>query len=151
MVPLLLAVFVIMQFYRPEKNVSHGNHSNVFLTETNPDQEVKNIFLQTCYNCHSDHTDYPWYNNVAPISYWMSNRVKKGKEHLNFSEWDEYSKDEKSEKLQEIIKMVEEEKMPLMEYKWIHQEARLGHEQRNGVIEWAKRTNVLYQLNRQPK
>ncbi len=147
----LLVVFIAMQFYRPEKNQAQGEHTAQFLTETNPSKEVKIILQQTCYDCHSNNTEYPWYNNVAPVSYWLADHVKDGKKHLNFSDWSNYDVKKKDHKLEELVEMVEDGSMPLNEYTWTHEEAKLTEEQRNGVIAWAKQTRALYQLNQQPK
>lgn len=147
----LLLVFVAMQFYRPEKNQAQGNHTALFLTETNPPQEVKIILQQTCYDCHSNNTEYPWYNNIAPVSYWLADHVKDGKKHLNFSDWESYSAKKKDHKLDELIEEVEEGEMPLNEYTWTHEEAQLTDQQRDDIIAWAKQTRALYQLNQLPK
>ncbi len=147
----LLVLFVAMQFYRPEKNQAQGDHTALFLTETNPPKDVKVILKQTCYDCHSNNTKYPWYNNIAPVSYWMAEHVKDGKKHLNFSDWQNYSVKKKDHKLEEVIEMVEEGEMPLNEYTWTHDEAKLTETQRHAIIEWAKRTKALYQLNLQPE
>jgi len=147
----LLVIFIAMQFYRPEKNQAQGNHTAQFLTETNPSSDIKIILQQTCYDCHSNNTEYPWYNNIAPVSYWLADHVKDGKKHLNFSDWESYSVKKKDHKLEEVIEMIEDGEMPLKEYTWTHAEAKLTDEQRNGVIAWAKKTRALYQLNQQPK
>ena len=144
---LLLVVFVAMQFFRPEKNQAQGGHTAKFLTETNPPNEVKTILQQSCYDCHSNNTEYPWYNNVAPVSYWLADHVKDGKRHLNFSEWDTYDLKKKDHKIEEVMDAVGEGWMPLKEYKWMHEKARLTEEQQTAVIAWAKRTRALYQLN----
>ena len=147
----LLVVLIAIQFYKPEKNVAQGDHTAVFLAETNPPQEVKAILEQTCYDCHSNNTIYPWYNNIAPVSYWLSDHVKDGKKHLNFSDWENYTAKKKDHKLEELIEEVGEGEMPLKEYTWTHAEARLTSEQIDAVLSWAKRTRVLYQLGPQPK
>jgi len=147
----LLVIFVLMQFYRPEKNSSQGDHTATFIAETNPPTEVKTILVQTCYDCHSDNTEYPWYNNIAPVSYWLADHVKHGKGHLNFSAWEEYDTKKKDHKLEEVIEMVENGEMPLKEYTWTHEEARLTEKQREGIIEWAKRTRAIYQLDLRPE
>ncbi|TMM53668.1 cytochrome C [Maribacter algarum] len=147
----LLIAFIAMQFYRPEKNQAQGDHTAQFLTETNPAAEIKIILQQTCYNCHSNHTEYPWYNNVAPVSYWLSNHIKDGKKHLNFSDWETYDIKKKDHKLEEIAEEVKEEEMPLKEYTWTHEEAKLTAEQRNAIVAWVQQTRALYQLNQQPK
>lgn len=147
----LSVIFVLIQFYRPKKNTALGNHTAIFIVETNPPQNVKVILEQGCYDCHSNNTKYPWYNDIAPVSYWLSNHVKNGKRHLNFSEWEGYTVKKKDHKLEEVIEMMNEGEMPLKEYTWTHEEARLTQEERDAVIEWAKRIRVLYQLNLQPE
>lgn len=146
----LLLVFVALQFYRPQKNISNGNHAKVFVQETNPSTEVLNILRTACYDCHSNNTEYPWYNQVAPISFWLSDHIKDGKKHLNFSDWENYTKQKKDHKLEEIIEEVQEGGMPLKEYTWTHKEANLSNQQTKQVIEWATKTRLLYQLGKQP-
>tara|TARA_R110002049_G_scaffold242128_5_gene415952 strand:+ start:3543 stop:4016 length:474 start_codon:yes stop_codon:yes gene_type:complete len=147
----LLLVFIAMQFYRPAKNNAETDLKTAFLTETNPSKYVQNIFESSCYDCHSNTTTYPWYNNIAPVSYWLADHIKHGKGHLNFSEWDTYSKKKKDHKLEEVIEMVEQGEMPLKEYTWTHSEAKLSEAQVTAVIDWAKKTRLLYQLGQQPK
>lgn len=144
---LLLVILVGMQFYQPEKNQVHGDHTTAFLTETNPPEDVKAILQQTCYDCHSDNTEYPWYNTIAPVSYWLADHVKDGKKHLNFSAWDTYELKKKDHKFEELIQEVKEGEMPLKEYTWTHENARLTEKQRRAIIQWAKQTRALYQLN----
>jgi len=147
----LLVILIAMQFYRPEKNTAQGDHTTVFLTETNPPEEVKLILKNTCYDCHSNHTRYPWYNNVAPISYWLADHIEHGKGELNFSEWERYSNKKKDHKLEEVVEVIEEGEMPLNEYTWTHSDAKLTENQKQLIIEWAKRSRALYQLNQQPQ
>ena len=146
---VLLLVFVIMQFFRPDKNIAQGDHSADFIVETNPSNEVRAMLKQSCFDCHSNNTVYPWYNNVAPISYWLANHIRHGKEELNFSEWNAYDTKGKDHKLEEVIEMVEEGEMPLNEYTWTHREAKLSPEQRNAITEWAKKTRLIYEADLQ--
>ncbi|MRH99922.1 cytochrome C [Kriegella sp. EG-1] len=141
----LLLVLVVLQFFRPEKNTTQGDHTRLFLAETNPSNEVKLILEQSCYDCHSNNTLYPWYNNIAPVSFWLSDHIKDGKKHLNFSEWESYDTKKKDHKLEEIVETVTDQEMPLKEYTWTHNDARLTDEQRNDVVIWAKSTRLLYQ------
>jgi len=147
----LLLVFIAMQFYRPEKNQAQGNHTAKFLTETNPSPEVRIILEQACYDCHSSNTVYPWYNNVAPVSYWLADHIKDGKKHLNFSDWENYSMKKKDHKLEEVIEMVENGEMPLNEYTWTHEEAKLTEAQQKAVMDWAQQFRSLYQLDKKPE
>ncbi len=147
----LLVVFVAMQFYRPEKNTSQGHHTAKFIEETNPSQDVKLILENSCYDCHSGNTRYPWYNDVAPISYLLAKHIKNGKGNLNFSEWESYSAKKKAHKLEEVIEVLEEDEMPMKSYILMHEEAKLTDDQKKSIIDWSKSSRLLYQLDQQPQ
>lgn len=83
----LLVAFVIGQFFGPDKNEGDLASVDAFLAETNPPEDVKLILKETCYDCHSDVTRYPWYNNITPVNFWLAHHVEEGKEELNFSNW----------------------------------------------------------------
>ncbi len=148
---ILLVVLIVMQFYRPEKNTAQGDHTAIFITETNPPEDVNLILKNTCYDCHSNNTKYPWYNNIAPVSYWLADHIIHGKEELNFSVWGSYSAKKKSHKLEEVVEVIEDNAMPLKEYTWTHAEAKLTDAQKQAIIKWAKQSRALYQLNQQPQ
>lgn len=141
----LLIVFIGMQFIRPEKNEATGDHMAAFLQETNPPEDVRGILKTACYDCHSNQTEYPWYNAVAPVSYWLADHVKDGKRHLNFSAWTTYDAKKKEHKLEEVVETVKEGEMPLKEYTWTHEGARLTREQREAVAAWAQQSRSLYE------
>ena len=147
----LLVVFIAIQFYRPEKNISKENDIAAFMQETNPPEEVRTILKTTCFDCHSNNTDYPWYDNIAPVSFWLADHIEEGKSELNFSEWATYSDKKKDHKLEELYEETEKRSMPLKEYTWTHEEARLTQAQIDAVVKWAKDTRSLYQLGNQPK
>ena len=147
----VVIALVAMQFFRPTKNISAGNHTNVFIKETNPSPELLTVLKTSCYDCHSNNTAYPWYNNVAPISYWLSNHVNEGKEHLNFSDWENYTLDKKDHLLEEIKEEVENGNMPLTEYTFLHGDAKLTESEISSLVEWVKQTRIIYQLGKQPK
>lgn len=142
----LLVILIAMQFYRPEKNSAETDLKTAFLTETNPSKEVQKILATSCYDCHSNTTAYPWYNNISPVSYWLADHVKDGKKHLNFSEWENYTLKKKDHKLEEVIETVESGEMPLNEYIWTHGEANLTDAQKQALITWVEDTRALYQL-----
>ncbi len=147
----LLVVFIGMQFIRPEKNQDSSEHLAAFLAETNPPAEVRELLKTSCYDCHSNQTEYPWYNAVAPVSYWLAGHVNDGKRHLNFSAWDTYEVKRKDHKLEEVIEMVQEGEMPLDSYTWTHEDARLSPEQREAINAWARKTRALYDLGARPE
>lgn len=148
---VLLVIFIVAQFFGPEKNDGDLASIDPFLKETMPPEDVKVILKETCYDCHSSFTQYPWYNNITPVNYWMAEHVEDGKKHLDFSKWADYSVKKKDHKLEELIEMVEEKEMPLESYTWIHSEARLTDAQIKSVNNWAKQVRMGYSLEPRPE
>ncbi|SDS42674.1 Haem-binding domain-containing protein [Polaribacter sp. KT25b] len=146
---ILLVAFVIAQFFGPEKNEGDIASVPVFLAETNPPENVKKILTESCYDCHSNSTRYPWYNTITPVNFWLADHVKGGKKHLNFSDWSTYSLKKKEHKMDELYEEVEKGEMPLDSYTWTHSEANLSQEQINEIVTWGKKvqTNYQQQLN----
>jgi hypothetical protein len=141
---LLLIAFVIAQFFGPKKN--NGDLASVepFLTETNPPEDVKLILKSTCFDCHSDHTKYPWYNAITPLNYWLDHHIKEGNDELNVSKWSSYSLKRKDHKFKEIAEQIEKKEMPLPSYTWTHSDANLSDDQIKSVVAWAKQVRAMY-------
>ena len=141
---LLLIVFVIAQFFQPEKNEGDLTSLTVFISETNPPSNVHTILKNTCFDCHSNSTKYPWYSNITPLNFWMNDHVKVGKKKLNFSRWNEYSLKRKEHKMDELWEEVEKKKMPLDSYTWTHSEANLTQDQIDAIVTWGKKVQADY-------
>lgn len=139
---LALAALLIMQFIRPEKNQGGYESIAAFEADTKPTKEIKEILQNNCYDCHSAETKYPWYAEIAPVSYWLEDHIKHGKGHFNVSEWDSYSLKKKDHKLDELIEMVEKEEMPLDSYTWLHGD--LTEEQSQLLVRWAQLVRLQY-------
>ncbi|KAA5823533.1 cytochrome C [Algibacter amylolyticus] len=148
---LLLIVFVIAQFFGPEKNQGDLASIDAFMAETNPPEDVAIILKDACIDCHSNVTKYPWYNNITPVNYWLNHHVEDGKKHFNMSNWEGNSIKRKDHKFEELIEMVEEGEMPLNSYTWTHSEAKLSEAQIKSVIDWAKLVRVKYGLAPKPE
>lgn len=142
----LLVVFVLAQLFGPEKNEGKLESMDSFYAETNPPDDVKLILKESCNDCHSDVTRYPWYNNITPVNFWMAEHVKDGKKHFNISGWENNSVKKKDHKFEELIEMVEEKEMPLPSYTWTHTEAKLTDTQIKSMVEWAKQVRFKYSL-----
>jgi len=147
----LLVLFIIAQFFGPEKNEGDLASIDAFLTETNPPENVKLILKESCYDCHSDFTRYPWYNKITPVNYWLADHIKHGKKHFNMSNWEGNSTKRKDHKFEELIEMVEAKEMPLNSYTWTHTEAKLTDVQIEAVVDWAKKVRLKYSLEPKPE
>ena len=148
---LLLVVFIIAQFFGPEKNDGDIASVDAFFADTNLPKNVKAIFTSSCVDCHSDSTSYPWYNKITPVNYWLDEHVNDGKKHFNISRWTDYSDKKKDHKLDELIEMVEEKEMPLPSYTWTHSDAKLSQVQIDAVLSWAKSVRLKYVFLKEPQ
>ncbi|AWH74960.1 cytochrome C [Dokdonia sp. Dokd-P16] len=133
---IALIALVVIQFIRPDKQ--EGNYLAIeeFETETNMPAEVRAIFSNNCYDCHSGVTTYPWYADIAPLSYWLNDHIKDGKRHFDVEDWNNYSLKKKDHKLDELIEEVEEGEMPLKSYTLVHGD--LSDEEKELLENWAK-------------
>lgn len=134
----LLIVVVAIQFVRPNRSTPPLNAGIDFLTLVSPPADVTNTLKAACYDCHSYETKYPWYANVAPVSWWIGNHISEGREHLNFSEWGKYTIDRQAHKAEETHEEVAKGHMPLTSYPPLHPEARLTDAQREQLVTFFK-------------
>jgi mono/diheme cytochrome c family protein len=81
-----------------------------------------------CFDCHSNETVWPWYSNIAPISWLLQHDVDEGRKKLNFSNWTE------GQGLAAPL-LVESDKMPPLRYVLAHPEARLSDADKAALIE----------------
>ena len=132
-------LIIIIQFIRPEKNVSNDLVNNIS-TKYKVPLEVNQLLQVSCNDCHSNKTQYPWYANVQPVAWWLNDHVVDGKKHLNFSEFTKKPLFVQNHKFDEIIEMVGDKEMPLPSYTnfGLHAEANLSDEQRKMITDWAK-------------
>jgi hypothetical protein len=134
---VLLVAFIVIQFFRPEKNISTEPSPNSISSLMALPAPVEGILQKSCYDCHSNNTDYPWYAKVQPVTWWLNDHIKDGKKHLNFSEYASYSLRRQYHKMEEVIEMVKEEEMPLNSYTLVHRDADLSDSEREVLTSWA--------------
>jgi len=136
---VLIVLLVVIQFIRPDKNISNDN-TYALATKYEVSPEVNKILKSSCIDCHSNKTEYPWYSNVQPVAWWLDHHVTDGKRHLNFSEFTKLPVAVQNHKFEEVVEMVEEHEMPLPSYTYLglHKEAKLSEGQRRTIMDWAK-------------
>jgi len=134
----LVAILFILQFVRPTKNEGMALTEIDILHLDSVPADVQKILETSCYNCHSNHTTYPWYTNIQPIGLWMQWHVNDGKKELNFSEFKNYTPKRQKHKFEEIREVIEDNEMPLWSYTLIHTETKLSTEQITLLTNWTK-------------
>ena len=132
-----LIIFLLMQLYQPARNESFEQDITANFTKVyNVPKNVEAILRTSCYDCHSNNTNYPWYSNVQPVGFFMEHHIKEAKEDLNFDEWGKYSKRKQENKLDRIVKQIKSDEMPLALYTLIHKNARLTTVQKEEIMDW---------------
>jgi hypothetical protein len=99
---------------------------------------VTDVFAHACINCHSEKTTWPWYSQVAPVSWLVEGDVKHAREHLNLSRWDSLEGADQRMLLTAIATVIENREMPPRKYVMLHPEAKLSAEDSIRVIEWTR-------------
>jgi len=135
---VLLLILLAIQFVQPARNQSAGNSEMWIASITKVPENVQAILQNSCYDCHSNNTRYPWYAAIQPGSWWMASHIKKGKEELNFDEFGNYSKRRQLSKLKAIQGSLEEQTMPLPSYLLIHRGASLSQSDQKILKLWTE-------------
>jgi cytochrome c551/c552 len=129
---ILIGIILLMQLIQPEKT---NPPVDTTITLKAP-KEVMQILKRACYDCHSYETIWPWYSNIAPLSWSIASHVKDGREAVNFSKWEEIQDEIKIKRLKRAIKTVNNGMMPLSSYLFLHPEATLSKEDKEVLIRW---------------
>jgi hypothetical protein len=135
---ILLLLLIGIQFIIPNKNRSTEVSVNDISNGNDVSIEIQNILKNSCYDCHSNNTQYPWYNKIAPVSWILANHVHKGKEHLNFSKWKSYNNEQKNHILEELEEVLKKNEMPLKSYILLHKEAKLTSKEVEKILNWVE-------------
>lgn len=136
---VFLVAFVMIQFFPIDKKNPPVNAGMDFLRIKNTSEPIAKIITTSCYNCHSNETEYPWYSSIAPSSWFLKNHIDEGRKHLNFSIFATYEPERQIHKMEECIEMIRKKEMPLESYYIGHQDAKLADRQREELITYFKR------------
>ena len=135
----LIAVLIVLQFFQPERNNAPIDPELDMLELLAPPEPVADLIRDACYDCHSNQTNYPWYNRISPVSLYLYKHIKKGKEDLNFSEYGLLDKADKIGEFADFCDAVDAGSMPLQSYMLIHKDARLTQEERETLCNWTEK------------
>ena len=120
---LIIAAIVIIQLIPIGRN-----HTNPPVTsEPNWDTpQTRELAKRACFDCHSNESVWPWYSNIAPVSWLVQRDVDEGRRIVNFSEWTT----SRQERVGEIVEVLQEGEMPPPNYLLLHPSARLSSQER---------------------
>ena len=132
----LVALVVAAQVVRPARTNPPVDPQKEMTAHMQVDPAVMATLSRACNDCHSNRTEWPWYSNVAPVSWLVAHDVNDGREELNFSEWGASKKKEPGKLLGKICSEVTEGEMPMATYTLIHPQAKLTREEVQNVCRW---------------
>ena len=137
---IILVVFVTIQFIQPKHNKSDKVLPTDITKAISVPDKVLDVLKNSCYDCHSSNTRYPWYINIQPMGWVMANHIKNGKENLNFSEFGAYSKRRQANKLRAIGTSINDGSMPISSYTIMHTDAKLSEVNKKLITDWIWKT-----------
>lgn len=136
---ILLGSFIFIQFLRVHPNINEevAVHD---LIEVSPDMpaDLQQTLRASCYDCHSNNTNYPWYAYVAPFSWVIDQHIRNGKHEANFNTYDTLGKRQKIQLLDEICEAVSDTSMPPSNYLMLHPDAVLSEDDIVAICEWTE-------------
>lgn len=134
----IVLFLIVIQFFDTDKNIATAPSENAIEKHYAVPGHIQGLLKTSCYDCHSNTTAYPWYNNIQPVKWWLADHVNSGKRHLNFDEFNSYSKEKKIKKLDEVAETIREGEMPLTSYTVVHQNAKLSDTQKSEIVQWVE-------------
>src|SRR6266704_565777 len=136
-VAISLVVLVVgIQAIRPARTNPAVDESQTINAKTQMTPDVASILDRSCRDCHTNKTVWPWYTNVAPVSWWLSNHVNDGRRILNMSEWGKLDPDRQDRKLRQICDEIQDGVMPLSSYTPMHPGSKLSEQDKKTLCEW---------------
>ena len=133
----LLGALVLIQLFRPQKNVSGSIDGRDITAKYNVPPAVLDMLKTSCYDCHSNNTHYPWYWNIQPVTWYMNGHIADAKRGLNFSIFASYAIRKQYKLFDNISEEVKKGDMPLGSYTLIHRDAVLSDAQKLMIANWA--------------
>lgn len=139
---LLFLVVVAIQFYQPALNQNPDqDYTNDFIITTNAPTNISKLIKTSCYDCHSNNTQYLWYDYIQPARMFVETHITDGKKELNFNEFGSYSNRKQQSELEAISKQIKSGDMPLSSYTLLHHDAILNEAQKQEIITWINSIN----------
>lgn len=133
---VVVVLFIAAQFVRPAKTNPASEQSLSIENQTQVDPAVESIFSRSCNDCHSNKTRWPWYTNVAPVSWFVISHVNEARGDMNLSEWGKLDRNRQRHRLEDMCEMVKSGEMPLNTYTPLHPGSKLSQADVKIICDW---------------
>jgi hypothetical protein len=125
-----------IQFVRPPRTNPPTDPARTLSARTALAPEAAAVLDRACRDCHSNETRWPWYSQVAPVSWFVIDHVDHGRRHFNYSDWAQYERDVAERLLKNACDFARKETMPLPAYTRLHRGARLSDRDIVTICDW---------------
>lgn len=147
---IVAILFVGIQFIRPNTETPDVDQSKDFLVIEKAPENIQKMVKNSCYDCHSYKTIYPWYDQIVPVSWYVAHHIKEGREEINFSTWADFPENRKNKRLKGSARLIRNDKMPLWDYKLIHPGSKLNDQQKEELASWFEKQAANYPVSAPP-
>jgi hypothetical protein len=133
---LFLGASLVIQLARPARTNPPTYEARTLSATAHVTPEAKAVLERACRDCHSHETRWPWYSNIAPVSWFVIDHVNSGRRHFNYSDWAQYDEDKKQRILKDICDLTRKKDMPIPSYLWMHGDAHVSEGDTAALCAW---------------
>lgn len=129
---IVVAIFIVLLLVIQILPIGKDHTNPAVVSEPNWDSPAtRELAQRACFDCHSNETVWPWYSNIAPVSWLIYIDVVEGRQKMNFSEWTQGG----SKDVNEFMEVIQEGEMPPFQYLLTHPEAKLTAAEKQALID----------------
>jgi hypothetical protein len=134
---LVLLIAAGIQAVRPARTNPTTDPARTLAALLPVTPEAAAVLDRACRDCHSNDTRWPWYSNVAPVSWLVIDHVNHGRSHFNYSDWAQYDRHDARRLLKNACDLSRQDAMPMPSYLLMHRGARLTEPDIIALCDWA--------------
>lgn len=135
---LTILFLAAIQVVRPARTNPSTDPARTLAARMHVTPEAAAVLDRSCRDCHSNETRWPWYSNVAPLSWFVIDHVNHGRSHFNYSDWAQYDSDDARRLLKNACELSREQAMPMRSYLLMHRAAGLTARDVEALCNWTR-------------
>lgn len=128
-----------IQLVRPARTNPGTDESRALFARAQIPPQAAAVLQRACRDCHSNNTRWPWYSQVAPVSWFVIEHVNHGRSHFNYSDWAQYDGEAAARLIKNSCDLARQGEMPLPSYVRMHGETRLTPADVEALCSWTPR------------
>ncbi len=127
--------------------INQNNTSTISINQTYL-KLIKPIFKKSCFDCHSNNVQYPWYYKIPIITDIIDSDIRKAKSHLDFSfDFPFKGHGNSVNDLNSIMDTIKNKTMPPNDYLFMHRDKKLRLKDKKIIYNWINNSLKLLTHN----